>query len=306
MLDAMNYIILAILTLLTIRDILTKNFAIPKRKKWSWIFYNRNELEKIPPCYRRYELSEKSANFTPRKIIEELLLLTQRHIKRFDQGLVHGRFQKGINSKYFINTLEASHNKYDLDIMATAITKLIQINQEIWNIDFVISLKSGNVILAKKIADDYDLIHICKENLEKTTQAVTLPNSDERLESISLKYENFDKLVLKASTSIGKPLNGIIIDCSISTGHGIDDCVTSFNKLISDGILKNINPVKNVFVLHCHQDLSKNNPFQDKFNLHRFFDMNEQIREIIFETKDMGIIKVYDELKKQKLFMIES
>lgn len=45
-------IILFILGLLTARDLISKNFDIPYDRKWSWLFYDKKDCEKIPYCYQ--------------------------------------------------------------------------------------------------------------------------------------------------------------------------------------------------------------------------------------------------------------
>ena len=58
----LDRVVIMILGILTIRDIISKNFDIPKNKRWSWLFYNNNELKEVPYCY---QLNKINTNRTP-------------------------------------------------------------------------------------------------------------------------------------------------------------------------------------------------------------------------------------------------
>lgn len=303
----LNSIIIFLLGVLSIRDIIAKNFAIPKNKKWSFLFYNKSDIDKIPLCYKRYELSIKKQSISYRKMIENLLFLASCHAKKFNNGLVHGRFKKGmIQSKYFINTLEASYNDNDLKIMKAAITKLVQNEENVWDIDFVLGMKIGNSILSNSFAQDFDAIGVCFISLDKATQAVTLNEDNDKVDSLSLVFENIDKII-EIANSKTKPLNGIVVDCSVSSGEGLKQCVMQFNKLIDEGTLGNVRKIEHAFVLYSHQNSDLDQRLENVCKVHRFFDMDEDIRAGIYEkianteNKSDGVKLIYKELKNKGL-----
>ena len=57
-----NNIIIFLLGILSIRDLISKNFDIPKNKRWSWLFYNSKEKSDVPYCY---QLNKINKNKTP-------------------------------------------------------------------------------------------------------------------------------------------------------------------------------------------------------------------------------------------------
>ncbi len=303
-------IIIFMLGILSIRDMISKNFDIPKDKKWSWIFYNKSEKSQIPPCFKRHEIFNKPSTIDTYSIIDNLLLVASRHIKKFDNGLVHGRFSKeAIPSNYYINTLEAAHDKYEIGIMKAALIKLIQKCGTTNDLDFIISLKSGNDYLARNFAQELEIIHCVKSNIGSKVKAVVINGEENKRQSLSLMYENMDALLDYASKS-SEPLNGIIIDCSLSTGAGIKDCVTHFNSMIEEKVITNINKIEHAYVLYAHQhdtDLL----FEKACKINRFFDMDEQLRASIFQNialktdKNIGIKIVQKEMKDRNLLKID-
>lgn len=297
-----NEIILFFLGIFSVRQLIAQNIDIPLPSKWRWLIYNKKDLVQPVLCRRAYEMNSLAAKKqSSSSIIEKLLELDSRHIKYYEDGLGHGRSTR-IQSKYFINTLEASYNEDDLGTMTSAIHSLItSSNLPSHKIDFVLYLKSGNQILARNIFKnvDRDMIYICR--LDDSSSSYPLrPNVAAHM--FSVQFENLDTLLQAAQNARNGKLTGIVVDCSISTGGGIKSAIKQFNQLIEQENL-NINKVEHAFVLYAHK------PFQDDeckdFTLHRFFDMDEETRELIYRMykgeDNIGCAEVYDHLKRQQL-----
>lgn len=298
--DIFETITLIVLFILKIRDIVAQNFELPIPRQWKWLIYNRRKQEPVL-CSRIYERSQTfNEGSTIRSIIERLLIMDGKHIKKFPDGYFHRhKFATEIKSEYFINTLEASYIEEDLNIMTLAIRRLLE-GSGLHNIDFVLFLKNGNQMLAQNIfREDKSIIYICKidEHSSYVPQGATIP-----IDSYSIQYENLDRLLHFAKMKNEK-LTGVAIDCSISTGEGLKDSINHFNNLLKNNKNLRINKIKHAFILYCHKD------FDDAtipFKLHRYFDMDEEVRKMIFEeiaqseNKALGATHIYKYLKKKK------
>lgn len=298
----MDNIILILLGIITIRQLIAQNFDIPLPNKFKWLLYNKQDL--CPPvlCRRIYNINSTFKDDRPSsKVIEELLSLDCRHVKYYPAGIRHGRIAK-IDSKYFINTLEASYCERDLEIMTKALQGLIAKSGLSTDVDFILFLKSGNQLLANSIyPGDANIIRVCRIDGGREFHPLDIASKPG---AFSILYENLDRL-LEAANDLpsGEKLTGIVVDCSISSGHGITECIKSFNAFVKDHKLA-INPIKDAFVLYSHKPYSDN----PDFTLHRYFDMNEGIREMIFNTSNDRITKspelIYKRLVKEKLIKI--
>ncbi len=294
-------IILILLGVITIRQLISQNFDIPLPNKLKWLLYNKKDIHPPVLCRRVYDIDHLfKQNFTTRSIIEQLIELDSHHIKYYEDGLVHGRSSGvRVSSKYFINTLEASYNDKDLSIMTLAIRNLISKSALLNMIDFVLCIKNGNQILARNIYQgNHSIIYICKLEDQMSSYPMK-PNVPASL--FSVQYENLDALLNAASHSTVVKLNGIAIDCSVSSGIGLKSSISHFNDLVEKNRL-NINKIEHAFILYCHQ------PFDDgsiAFKLHRYFDMDEEIRALIYkksiESSPLCYKEIYDNLKSKNL-----
>lgn len=127
-----------------------------------------------------------------------------------------------------VNTLEASHNKQELQIM-TDMAKLFY-NEKIQSnpdnpIDFIISIKGGNVLLVSNLINSLgnEIIHLTfNRNLFYESMGVVESNDHDRKVGKDIKFENINELIrLSEANKNLRKLNGMIIDCSYSSGDGI-------------------------------------------------------------------------------------
>ncbi len=295
----MDNVILALLGLITIRQLVAQNFDIPLPDRLKWLLYNKKDLNPPVLCRRIYDINSTFNDKRPSSaVIEDLLALDCRHVKYYPGGIMHGR-RALISSDYFINTLEASYNEQDLEIMVKAIRALIAKSNLATDIDFILFLKSGNQILANNIYPrDSNIIHICRIDGGKGFQPL---KTTQNPSDFSILYENLDRLLEVAKIrQSGEKLTGIVVDCSVSSGSGIANCIKDFNDFVKRHHLA-INPIKDAFVLYSHKPYTDNSDF----TLHRYFDMDEDIRKMIYEASahngNDSPQTIYKKLNEKKL-----
>ena len=298
-----EYITLTLLSILKIRELIANNFEVPLPTKMKWLLYNKKD-EKPVLCRKAYERAQRINDYANEKnIIERLLIMDGNHIKYYPDGYFHRKkFSTEINSHYFINTLEASYIEQDLCLMKMAILRLIKESEFKQEIDFILFLKNGNQTLAREVfKGDRDITYICKIDEHSSYFPA---NETDSIDKYSIQYENLDSLLARANNLVDSSsrLNGIVIDCSVSTGVGLKDSINHFNNLLEKNNTLRINKIEHVFVLYCHQNFDDSEEF---FKLHRYFDMDEEIREMIYndimtsDNKGEGAKKVYNKLKEK-------
>ncbi len=281
-------IILFILGILTVRDLISKNFNVPSDKKWSWIFYNKKDFEKIPYCYQLNKINKgKPPIAYNSELLLKLLVVLGNHTKYFEEGAFCDR-RKQMRKHHLVTTLEAAHNSDELKVMLDIIEKLyFEVSAKV-NVDFVISLKGGNVLLVNKLVELYsnELIHLTyNRNLFFESFGIVSSNSKDAITGMELKFENMNELVRVASLSKRK-LNGMVLDCSYSSGEGIIQCVKEFNEMLKENYNSsiNINPIREVRVIYSHVG----NDITDRLkefncNIEYLFSLNDENRKYLFE-----------------------
>lgn len=155
-------IILILLSIATIRKIIADNFNFLKGTKWSWILYDKKE---VPYCYQLSKIKNQEIRIKySSDLLVNIIIILGNHTKYFINKVYCDR-QKTIQVHYMVNTLEASHNKQELQIM-TDMAKLFY-NEKIQSnpdnpIDFIISIKGGNVLLVSNFINSLgnEIIHL--------------------------------------------------------------------------------------------------------------------------------------------------
>ena len=282
--DVFNQIMLILLSIFSVRDLLAKNIDIPKNKKWSWLFYNSKEINQAPSCYQLSKIMNNSMPISIKSdITTQLLIVLGEHTKYFENTVYCDR-DKRIPIHYLVSTLEASYVKSDLNVLADIAEKMISDLSVPQPVDFIISLKGGNVLLVDKLINNHknDIIHLTyNRNLFYQSFGVSTSNQNDLMVSRSLQFENFNELI-RVSELSNHSLNGVILDCSYSSGKGIIACVEDFNNAIENS-KKNINPIKQVRTIYSHvgEDIQKE---LDKHNccIKYLFSLDEEIREQLY------------------------
>lgn len=115
-----NRIILILLSIATVRKLIADNFNFLKGTKWSWILYDKKE---VPYCYQLSKITNEKIKIKySSDILVNLIVILGIHTKYFDNKVYCDR-QKTLQFHHMVNTLEASRNKQELQIM-TDIVKL--------------------------------------------------------------------------------------------------------------------------------------------------------------------------------------
>ena len=279
-----NSIILAVLAILTIRDLIANNFDIPINKKFSWLLYNKRDKE-VPYCYQLDKINRDRTPINLKSpLIERMIIIMGNHTKHFEEGVFCDRKNK-IKVNHMVNTLEASYNYEELMVMADIISKMcneISINTKI---DFIISLKGGNVLLAKKLLELHndEIIHITyNRNLFFESFGVSESNQNDLKFAKDLKFENIEELI-QYSKRQNRKLNGIVIDCSFSSGDGIVKCVKDFNKIIENENL-NINLINKVRTIYSHVGYNiENELIYLNCTIDYLFELDNNSRKLLFD-----------------------
>lgn len=107
----LDNILIFILWLLSVRDLIAKNFDIPKNKRWSFLFYNNKEINEVSYCYQLKKIHDNSMPIQYNsKLILQMLIVLGIHTKYFENKVFCDR-DKTIETKYLVSTLEASYIK---------------------------------------------------------------------------------------------------------------------------------------------------------------------------------------------------
>ena len=294
---------LLVLGVASIRQIIAQNFDLPIPNKFRWIIYDKKSNQQPVLCKRAYEVNKiKESDDIKKDPLNEWLGVVSRNIKNYPGGIRHGSEGRGIESNYFIDTLAASYSEKDLKAMVFVIHHLIRQSLDYTaDFDFVICRKNGNTKLAEnvfKYAGD-DVIMVCYHDMRSKFPM----HPHYSAEYLNSDYENLARLCEEAEKrDTSHRLNGIVIDCSVSTGKGLKKMINAFNEMVDKNHL-NINPIEHAFVMHT------NGKFDDSdinFELHRLVDMDETARRLIHEASAKGTETAYrpvkEYLKAQKLY----
>lgn len=248
-------ITLILLSIATIRKIIADNFNFLKGTKWSWILYDKKE---VPYCYQLSKIKNQEIRIKySSDLLVNIIIILGNHTKYFINKVYCDR-QKTIQVHYMVNTLEASHNKQELQIM-TDMAKLFY-NEKIQSnpdnpIDFIISIKGGNVLLVSNLINSLgnEIIHLTfNRNLFYESMGVVESNDHDRKVGKDIKFENINELIrLSEANKNLRKLNGMIIDCSYSSGDGILQCVKNFKEIVDNENL-NINTNLSVRTIYSH------------------------------------------------------
>jgi len=350
-LTIIGVIILVILSLATLRDVLAKFHLIPAKegKWWSKILYGDvskesiinilckinlheddipliieklkgNNLEKgiIKEVFDEIGVSEIKAKqrlsnnlFDSESISQPNIRLLELILKYIQKGACTFSTNLSISSNYYINSMDASHNNADLNIMSNIIIRLLQQNG-FKKLDFILTPKSGNTLLGRDVAEKLNCTSIfCKKQSD---------NSHVSLEDNSLLtafVTNFEGVsyLLEKSKSKKTNLNGVIIDCNSSSGDTLKDCMQSFNTNIEalkglNSDFDNIDIVNSAFVLFRpvnNSTIDIDDKFKNEgFKCVRYLDLCETSKEAIFDYKKRNKKTSYSYYEKDDKELINS
>ncbi len=288
-------IILALLTIVHVREIIAKLFHISRKWKYSWIFYGENEKEiakeiltdlnvdikkerneKFLGRYRRREDKEKA-------LIEFISCYIDNTENKYG-------YKTQSKSGFYINTMEASNNQVDLVVMSEIMCSLIDKSNDKsirGEFDFIITPKACNVSLGKSIAAKMNRVFIQAKSKQDPSYANTYP--EDYLGTLMLNFIGSFDLIKTSKESPNRKLKGILVDCNISGGSHILETMDLFNKIIEMDKDLNIEKVEHAFVLFRvdKDDHDIDLKFRNKgFTINRWFDLTEEIKKEIWRVKN--------------------
>jgi len=156
------------------------------------------------------------------------------------------------------------------------------------NLDFIIVPKSGNPLLGSHIAKKINARCILYKDKDDASRAndpqVATGESCPELD-LKINFEGANFL------DRNKNLRGVVLDCNTSAGCKLIEVAQEFNKAITKANT-NISKITDIFTLFRVDDMCKDIDAEFKykgFKLHRFFDLNESLKQDIFKMQHEDI-----------------
>jgi hypothetical protein len=303
-----NDVILGILALATLREVIAMVGIVPRYRKWSWLIYNKYDDTVIAQTLGKLGLSLddiKERISKPKyhgQFLDKLICLCINNItKSEDETASYGADRNNsVSSQYYINTMEASHDKEDLDTMIDCIVHLSKKKLP----DFIITPKFGNSYLSAGIGRRFPNV---KTILVKDPSDGSYWHGESSKSEVN--FEGINKLV-DYSRVANKELYGIAIDDNASRCTTIQETIKMFNETICSKY-PNIKKIDEALVLFR----VKTDEIDGDIKVHRYFDLDEDMKQYLWEkrqgigrhlfstsTEDTPIIKeIRDNLEKKKL-----
>ena len=223
--------------------------------------------------------------------ISPLVKLLAKNTLAFFQEISYG----GDKTKFYVNTLGASLNKEDLEIMSEYIIQLIKkFHKE--DVDFIVSPKTGNVLLGYTVARKLNSLFLIVKSTEERSRIV-----GEEKHHNEHNIEGISRLIDKINNNSQRQFKGVIVDCNFSGGPQILTCFEEVNSAFSNNSKISL---KEAFVLYKVDD-SETKEGLKNYKIYKYFDLDEETKEMLYEIKQGN--KVYnnftEELReKGKLF----
>jgi hypothetical protein len=194
-----------------------------------------------------------------------------------------------VHTSVIINTMEASLLDQSCELMAELLLaiytkKLLSHGQ----IDFVVVPKSGNPLLAKKLADMLNAICLVCKSERDSSRVMPENHSSNSNSNFSLNVEGFTYLKSKADAS-SHQLSGILIDCNCSGGNGLIRTADEFNRIVQ-ATGANVKPLRDGMVLFRVDLTLTPSEFDRKFHeaesplsITRYIDLDEHMKAALLE-----------------------
>jgi len=314
-------ILLGFLSLTTLRDLIVKfNMISAETIKGNKILYNIFEpsyekqiLKKALSDLGFSEAEIKEVTRINKRFIEDLKkydkpiellvsLIINCIYKLSDECVLSG---EPFKSNYYIHTMELVHNYSNLAKMAKIMNFLIlnDKKRKQKEINFIIVPKGGNPLLARHIANqrDIDLLVLKGENEESSIKV----NIDRYPKDFfKVNFEGGYTLLKKAENNPHKKLNGIVLDCNASSGGQVYNAIDTFNTMVDKNVI-NANHIEVAYVLFRPYDAKS--AFDDeaininKYRLERYFDLNEDLKNKLYDFSSIGNGLDYIELSNKEI-----
>lgn len=296
--DVLTNILLSILTLDTIRSVIAMLGWVKPESKFAWIIYGRYDRNILVAALKDLGYSKERSSSIIKDLkaaakknksltgIEKdnaaihLIILLSKYIEKFSQIQYGGRNLS--NSNYYIDTMEISHSKKDLNVMTTIMVWLIKSNFNS-KPEVIFVPKGGNPLFAQAVASAFNVNLIVVKPDDDKSKITTADKNPIAL--FKINYEG-SWSILDNKTK----LKTIVLDCNTSGGSQLLEIIHDTEELIdnSNGQI-NLQLPKNAVVLFCvdRQGEKIDEIFKNRnSNLFRYFDLDESTKELLYKLKE--------------------
>lgn len=314
--NIIDILIIAWLSLMTLRGLIADSNIFPRDKKFSWLIYSKHETELVRQALKEAGIMDydkqlvtsalKEAGITrddikhlilkkqfekdDHEINEEHLVEIISHFILRHEGKMQYGFKTPIQTLYYVSSVEASYDPIYLNWMCNLLIGLIMKKYESKELrrlpDFIITPKGGNTRFGLASAEKMHILFITSKYSLRSSY-VSFLSGDSTYELMT-NYEGFWELHDKQKECENSGLYGIVVDCNTATGEQIIDTMIDFNKLVSNS-KQNIEPLEHAFTLYRSVDNSQcdvDKKFKEiGFALHRYFDLSEADKKCIVEKR---------------------
>lgn len=207
----------------------------------------------------------------------QLVILLAKYIVKLPTNSIYG-INTPSKSEYYIDTMEASHNKDDLSNMVSLVKILIV--ERGYSPSIIITPKGGNVILAKRVAHLYSADYLIAKDQSDSSK---LTAEDKKIEFM-VNYEGSFGVVDSDCHD-----TCVIVDCNTSGGGQLLNIIRDIaDRKNSPECKIGVPSPKNAFVLFRVDD-SKEYLDQEFVNnncpLIRYLDLDEDTKRQLYEMK---------------------
>lgn len=288
--DVISTIILTILGVSTIRWIISKLGILDRESKWARLIYDEydSDLTRKILKFIGFSIDEVRNKISKLGIPEygdslsKVIAICVNNIQAFSSIKTYGK-ETPTQSKYYINTMEASHCDLDRINMAQALIELMGIECKPFP-NFIITPKKGNPYLALELNKQRpNLFTVIIKDADESSFLSGAPE-----ESPTVNYEGINYLISYANRNKDKTLYGVAIDCNASGGNNIKNAILTFNTVLENIKLNNITKIDKAIILFrpdCEVDIDEEYKNAGNLKLHRYFDLTEDIKEEIYKLK---------------------
>lgn len=226
----------------------------------------------------------------------QLIIMLSKYIFEFNDMIVYGG-KSLTRSKYYIDTMEISHNEEDKQKLAAIMIHLLYLTGSSKNApQTIITPKGGNPLFAQAVAATLNSHLIVAKALTDKSRIRIADKSNYSQEQFLVNYEG-SWFLSKAQ----EKKSCVVIDCNTSGGSQLLDIVKDirmYTDKTKDSLMISI--PSDVFVLF-RADIDGDNidaKFSEhKCELHRFFDLDETAKAKMYKLrasrKERGMVPSY-------------
>jgi len=273
----------AILGWVLLRDLVFATGLVPPGSPLEFLFINHSHESLASSILRRLGVDHRLVVRRPVHTVslagvDQLVALLTRYTRSFARDISYGK-ETVINSRYYVNTMEASHSENDLHLMADLIVRLILRSRNDVLPDFILTPKAGNPLLAQALHDTCSVPVV----LRKAEHDKSRARGAEKAEALFVNFEGIHQLA-ELTRHEERTLRGVAVDCNTSGGSELLDSMREFNTLIGRNGWS-VEAVSEAYVLFRPDNHTN---IDERFSQHglrivRYFDLNEAFKKEIIE-----------------------